>query len=369
MKRRITWSLALAGLILTGCARRGDFTTAPIEVDTPIDHAKLQMLMVPTSSEATPSDEEYTIGPRDALTVYLLGRNDILPESRDADGAFVVTENPMMIFPEIGAIRVHGKTARQLEEDLRQAYSKIIIEPKPVVVIRRFENNQVGVLGAVRQPGRYQWEPGDRVSDALLKAGGVGPVSGRGAMATGRYIKLYRHKLDRKQRTEMSLKDLMSTLGETQDGSLRETILLPIGDYQKSGQLEYNVPLEPNDIVYVPPAGTVIVKGRVGRPGVVQLAPSVQSVTDVLTAAGGLRFGADSKIEVIRQQPGQAPKVYALNGRDMMQRQAADFLLEDGDEVQVYDNNARIGAEWLGGLFSRGTQVGVRGTIGTPIGE
>lgn len=368
MKSGFHITALLFGLALAGCARTGQFES-PREEDTPVDKERLKELMQPSQNNASANEGEYTIGPRDVLTIYLLGRTDILPEPKEGEIGFTVTENPMMVFPEIGAIQVHGKTVEQLKEDLRTAYSRIIIDPQPVVIIRKFENNQIAVLGFVRQPGRFTWEPGDRVSDALLKAGGVGAMTGlAGTSSAGRYIKLYRFKLDRKQRVQLSLKDMMNSLEDT-DGSMRETILVPLGDYLKSGNLEYNLPLQPNDIIYLQSAGSVIVKGRVQRPGVVQLGPSVRTVTDVLTAAGGMRFGADDNIDVIRAKTGADRKVYSMNGRDMMKRAAQDFYIEDGDELQIYDNNLRIASEWVGNLLSRGTQVGIRGTVGGPVGQ
>lgn len=372
---RIARVLAIAvllPLLASACASRNP--GAPIRDAGTIDTARLDsLLQLPIPVE--PKDS-YRIGEGDVLTVYLIGRPDVLGVANNgnrADGeeGFIVTENPYLVFPKIGPVRVHDLTARQLQDRLRISYGSIIINPRPVVVIRKFRRNQIQVLGMVRHPGTFPWQRGDRVVDAIIKAGGVNPERRHIQQSPGRYIKIFRETASRDRRTLETKSRLPADLiaqesGENQAAS-REEITIPIRDYLRSGQLRYNVPLQANDIVYLPPAGSVIVKGTVNQPGVGYLGPSVQTVTDVISERGGLRFSAKSNVDLVRYAESNDPQVFYLNVRDMLNRREPDFFVEDGDQIIVYRSGPRAVAGWILEIFHGGSKAGFSATVGPGI--
>lgn len=369
--RNVCW-LAFAALlpwIASACAHADP--GAPIRDAGTIDTDRLEKLLwnpIPFETK-----ESYRIGEGDVLTVYLIGRPDVLGEKDNRKGAvgeegFVVTENPYLIFPKIGPVRVHGLTADQLQVELGLSYGLMIINPRPVVVIKKFRRNRIRVLGMVQNPGTYAWRHGDKVIDAIIKAGGVNPERRHVQQSPGRYIKIFRETahathVDNEPANGHRTDSLPGEIAGI-ELALREEITVPIREYLRSGRLRYNIPLYANDIIYLPPAGSVIVKGTVLRPGVGYLGPSVQTVTDVITERGGLRFSAKSNIDVVRLTDSSEPQIFRLDIRDMLARRKPDFFVEDGDQIVVYRSRPRAVAGWFLEIFHGGSKAGFSATVG-----
>lgn len=368
---------ASLGLIfLAGCSRSGVIETP--ESLAGVNEAELAELM--HEKPESLSEGTYQIGPGDVLSIYLIGRPDLLGEEDNHDGptgeeGFVVTETPYLLFPEIGPIRVHDRTAREVEAELKKAYGRIIRNPRPVVIVKKYGRNTVEVLGMVREPGVYTWQPGDRVIDALLKAGGLNPEQRHIQQAPGRFVKIYRkvepRQIARKTESDERYKLTASTgPSSAVPSSLerpnlvsRREITIPFREYLRTGRLRFNIPLMAGDVVYLPPAGSVIVKGSVRDPGVAYLGPSVQTLTDVISEKGGLRFSAKSKVDVIRQTTSAEPKVYSLDARDMMDRDIEDFPVIDGDQIMVYSSPPRAVVDFILSIFRGGSSAGVSATV------
>jgi polysaccharide export outer membrane protein len=344
-------------LALGGCVRRR-ITGPPIDVTKPISVEALKEL-INNPDMAIPYEESYRIGPGDAISIQLIGRPDVFGPEGEESGEYTLTDNPLLALPMIGAIRVHGKTARELEDELRTAYSRLIINPEPLVIVKSFQANQVAVLGQVRTSGKYPIEPGDTLMDVILKAGGANPGGVGSGQAPNRYLKVYREKIDRQERASLTLDELISRVNEDQKILPREEITVPIEDYLVGGQFTYNIPVKPNDIIYVPHAGSVSVQGRMSRPGIVFLGPSMRTVRQVMTQAGGLRFGASSIIQVVRPTSGGQRVSYYMNARQMANQTAYDFMLQDGDELYVDAHPFRVVLEYIGNMLARGTRAGV----------
>ncbi len=359
----------LIGWSLCGCFYR-HVSEPAVDLKRPVSELNLQDLLKQNNSDPRPSGD-YKIGPGDVLTITLVGRPDIIEQPANApEEGFTVTDNPMLVLPLIGAIRVHGKTSGELEKDLKEAYVKFIIDPQPSVIIKKFQNNQVAVLGQVKTAGKFPLNPGDTLLDALFSAGGVttmvNPVAGY--QPAGRYLKIYREKTNREERREVTLDDLIKKVMEGNRLLTREEITIPIDDYLHTQTLVYNLPLMPNDVIYVPGAGAVMVHGRVNKPGVVYLGPSVRTVSEVLETAGDLKFGAKSEIAVLRTSPTGQTQSYYMNGRRMMHQTARDFTLEDGDKIWVYNHPGRMVLEYLGNFLQRGTSAGLQATYNPMMG-
>jgi len=199
--------------------------------------------------------------------------------------------------------------------------------------------------------------------DVIFRAGGLSPGGRAGGMAPGRTLKIYREKLRPEDRAEMSMEQLIEALS-TRDGIItREEIVIPIQDLIFQGSLQYNLPLEPNDIVYIPPAGTASVVGRVGAPGVAFLGPSVATVTQVATEMGGMRYSAANRIHIVRPNMEDGTMTtYTVDARNMLGRREPDFYIQDGDQLFFYGHRLRAVGEWLGDLFRGSLTAGANAT-------
>jgi polysaccharide export outer membrane protein len=311
-----------------------------------------------------PSRRDYAIGPGDVLSLTFVGRPDLLgPTGNDQEGyEITVSDSPTITLPYIGAITVHGKTTDQLQQEIKVAYSPFIKDPVPVVRIKKYYANQVTVLGSIREPGRYELAVGDTVLDAIFKAGGLTFGGRTGGLPPARILKIYREKVTQKQRVEMEPEALLRLLQD--DGRIvpREEIVLPLDEFILGGDLRYNIPLRPYDVIYVPPAGTISINGNVRNPRVVFLGPSLRTLVQVITETGGLDFKARSIAEVVRTHPNGSTESYFVNVRDMMRRKQPDLVLEDNDQIFIYKSNWRTFAAILGDVFASGTRAGVNAT-------
>jgi len=360
--------LALLVMLATGCwnVRGPNSRIVPPPYDPEREAVADRVTSLIQNPEIKISQRQaYYIGPGDQLGITLVGRPDILSNDRERGERFQVnvTENPLITLPLVGAIRVHGKTAQELEEELKAAYSKFISNPVPVVTIEKYYFNSVTVLGSVKNPGRYPLEFGDTVLDSIFKAGGLTFGRDTGNLPPARYLKVYREKVNNKERFELNPEQLIERFREDDQTIMpREEIIVPIEQFILNGDLKYNIPLEPNDIVYIPAAGTVIVHGRAKNPGVKFMGPSLRTLAAVITEAGSLRYSAASRVEVVRTYPDGSQESFFLNARKIRRRTQEDFMMQDGDQVFIYTLPTRDVLEFFGNIFRAGADAGVSAT-------
>ncbi len=362
--------IAASGLLLAGCGPKRPSVIAgpPIDFVDAADREEIDRLI--TSAEVQlGSHEDYYLGPGDVISIQLLGRADILQPSTGGEGlAFTLTDSPYLTLPLIGAVQVHKKTPGQLQEDLRVAYSEFVRDPQPLVIVREFSRNTVTVLGAVRTTGSYPFNFGDTVLDVIFAAGGLNIAARSGGSAPGRYLKIYRERLTAEQTATMTLEEMVDAI--TEDGRIvpREEIVIPIEDLLFNGVLEYNVPLRQNDIVYVLPAGTINMQGRVRTPGITFLGPSLRTVAQAITERGGLRLSADPRIEVVRTYPDGQNVSYFMNARKMIGHSRPDFTIRDGDEIFVYTTLHGEILELVDQIVSGSIRAGANYTYSPSVG-
>jgi polysaccharide export outer membrane protein len=359
----------VGSLLFTGCGNtRGpnsEFIPPPSDPQSLIISAGVQELL---SNEALRMSRprEYFLGPGDVLGITLVGRPDILGVTGEGAERFsvTVTESPMITLPLIGALVVHGKTSAQLEEELRTAYAKFIANPIPVVTVEKYYFNKVTVLGAVQTPGSYPLDFGDTLVDAVFKANGLSFGGKGGGLPPARYLKVYREKLNNKERAQMTQEEILEAYKEGTKILPREEIVIPIEQFILNGDMEYNIPLFPNDLVYIPGAGTVIVHGRVAHPGVTFLGPSLRTLAQVITERGRLRYSAASIVEIVRTYPDGTQESFYEHVRRVQRRDDPDFLMQDGDQVFIFTHPARDVLEFIGNIFRAGVSTGYNATYG-----
>lgn len=357
--------LLLALVILAGCGARGPnspFVPPPLDPEREGVEARLQRLLEDPASRIT-TIGEYYIGPGDELAISLLGRPDVLGERLEDGQRFKVsvTDSPTVTFPFIGAIKVHGKTTTQLEEELAVAFADFVRNPVPLVTVEKSFQNRIAVLGTVRSPGRFNLEVGDTLLEVIFRAGGLTFGGRTGGLAPGRYLTVYRQKVTGSDRA-LTLEELLEKIDGDLSRISREEIVIPIEDFINAGELNWNIQMMPGDIVYIPPAGTVFVHGRVEEPGVVFMGPSLRTLTQAVAERGGLRIGAHSTVEVVRQMPGSSPRSHYINIRQLQKRRERDFLLRDGDEIFVYTHFGRATLEFLNAVFQTSVRAGASAT-------
>lgn len=172
----------------------------------------------PTSenSRETGSVASYKIQPEDVLSVSVWKEESLKLETAvRPDGRFS--------FPLIGDVQAAGKTAREIQQEIKNRLERYIPDAVVVVSVLKVYGNKVYVIGRVNKPGEIATGRYLDVLQALSIAGGLTPFA-----------------------SENNIKVLRK-----QDG--QETIFpFRYADIRRGHHLEQNIVLESGDVILVP---------------------------------------------------------------------------------------------------------------------
>lgn len=162
------------------------------------------------------SATDYVLQPQDVMRVQVFQEEDI-----NKQGEVSISGEHTVTLPLIGTINLEGLTVREAEEKIRELYDRdYIVNPQVSVIVLKYSDRSVNVIGAVNTAGRVQFpqERGLTIIEALSLAGGH-----------SRLANLKNVKLTRKN----------------------ETIEVDVSAMMKGGGRD-SVHLEPGDVVFVP---------------------------------------------------------------------------------------------------------------------
>jgi polysaccharide export outer membrane protein len=172
------------------------------------------------SSAAKTLDTDHRIGPDDVLEITVFGAPDLSRTAR-------VSGRGEISLPLLGDVpaaeRTASKLASELASRLRQSY---MVDPQVSVQIVEIRSRPIYVLGEVNHPGAFPLERGDRITVLQAVALGEG-VRSRAAPERAVVIR------------------------STPQG---ERVGIPINLRHVLEGKAADLPLEPSDIVYVPPS-------------------------------------------------------------------------------------------------------------------
>jgi polysaccharide export outer membrane protein len=222
----MAWGAALKGLVgavvLTGMLAAIPVYAAAMPAAARGDSGKARELppapFVPNGGQA---GEDYTIGPLDALTVFVW-RNPEL-------GAQVeVRPDGRITLPLINDMVAVGKTPSKLADDIKEALSTYIKDPIVSVIVNHFSGTfaqQIRIVGAAEKPATISYRSDMTLLDAMIAVGGLSEY------AAGNRAKLIRYD---------------SASGKQVEYKLRIDSLL------KKGDINANVKLQPGDVIIIP---------------------------------------------------------------------------------------------------------------------
>jgi len=162
--------------------------------------------------------EKYLLGYGDMIDVNLL-HNEKYSRSN-----LKIRPDGIISYPYIGEIDVRGMTVEELKGVITEGFSEIIRRPEVSIIIKEFKPSNVYVLGEVAAPGGFESKNVTTVLEALAKAGGV---------------------MDEAKRNGVLV--IRRTGPENIVG-----IQVDLNKILEENRYEYNISLEPNDIVMVP---------------------------------------------------------------------------------------------------------------------
>lgn len=279
-----------------------------------------------------PVDENYRLGPGDALVLILTG--DV-----EASYQLEVTREGFVVIPQVGQLFVSNLTLRDLDRvlssRLRRVYSGVRADgsgtTKFHVSVSRVRTIQVFVAGDAAVPGSYAISGAATALSALYNAGGP---SDNGSL---RRIEIRRaaHTVDS----------------------------LDVYDYLLRGDASHDVRLMNGDVVFVPVHGPrVRILGEVIRPAIYEMKVG-ESLADLVRAAGGFTENASRRrVQINRILP---PAQRGAAGRDRVvldvpadqfgNEDSPALPLEPGDEVHVFAVATRVR-----------NRIAVRGNVWSP---
>jgi protein involved in polysaccharide export with SLBB domain len=245
-------------------------------------------------SDLAPVSSDYVIGPEDEIRVRIWGQISY-------SGNLRVDRSGDIYLPQAGTVHVAGLQFSALDQHLRSAIARMYRNFDLSVDIGRIRSMQIYVTGQARRPGVYTVSSLSSLVDALFASGGPSP---QGSL---RQIQL---KRDGKTITNFDL-----------------YALLIRGDKSK------DVRLLPEDVLYIPAAGSqVALTGSIRNPGIYEVS-SGETIGDLIEAAGRTTaLSSSSRISLERV------------GADQL-RQAMEFPLDangrasplaDGDILRIY---------------------------------
>jgi len=285
-----------------------------------------------TATAQQPAGEQYRIGARDVLTIRVTAP-DIVPQF--SAEALEVNECGMIPLlsvqnEEQNEVKAAGMTTNELQEHLRNFYTKYKRNPQVVVKVKEYNSQPVAINGAVARPGQFQLRRPVRLLELLqFYAGGATERSG------GR-IQVARMPALGMCETKPANATTAQTATVIDEAAGPSFLTFKLEDTLKADE-RANPYLQPGDVITLPEAKEAYVVGNVLRPGPIPLKDDRLTVSRAIAMVGG--FMPDSKkekVRIVRQEAGGATsREFFVDMKAINERKAEDVALLPNDIVEV----------------------------------
>lgn len=245
--------------------------------------------------------DRYQLGPGDTFTARVS-----TPVREPRDYNLRVDDRGTVLVPEGGQrLVVRGMTLRQAEAAIQNRMREVVRGADVVLTLDELRTISVAIVGESFAPGNYEVPAVTTLFNAIYYTGGP---TDRGSL---RRIQLRR------------------AAGRTETFDFYTFLL--------EGDNSADVPLQPGDVVFIPPAESrVQVRGEVYRPAVYEIRAG-ETLRTVLGFAGGVKpSGVAQRVSVESFRPGQERRLIDVDVTDPSDAMAVeDPMLFDGDVVDV----------------------------------
>jgi len=225
-------------------------------------------------------DPSYVIGVGDVVEITMFG-------GRPGQYQLQVNNEGVVTLPNNVPLRVAGKSAGQVQEEIQQQIAAAFISTQAFVSVKSFRRIAVTIAGAVANPGVVYTQSLASFASVLRQSGGI--------EKNGSLRGLQLHRLGRN---------------------------VPIDLYKMLVDPDPNVLLaaRDGDYLFVPPTGaTFAVAGQVGRPGIFELpAGGGLTLADGLRYAGGTYAQGAGNVMVARLGADGGRQLTKLRDGDML---------------------------------------------------
>jgi polysaccharide biosynthesis/export protein len=240
----------------------------------------------------------YIIGSGDVVTVTVWGHPEL-------SGKRVIGPDGQIQLPFVGSFRVAGLDADDASSKLTSALREDYLNTAVSITVDSYNSNQIVVLGHVARPGILIF-PGDPTLLEALARAGAGPKGDEGGMPIRCAIVRGRDRI-----MWVDLRPLV-----------------------KGTDLSLNIPLQRNDLVFVPDPddAMVYVMGQVKNPGPYPLTANM-SFLEALSRAGGPNDNA-AQGKIVLARPSKNTEQVVDLASDI-KNSGVNYQLEPGDIVYV----------------------------------
>jgi polysaccharide biosynthesis/export protein len=344
----------------------------------PADQASAQRLEAIWQARAQQRvSTKFPLGPGDVLEVSV-------PEMEELRNRQVrVSEDDTIELPLIGTINVGGMDEDGVGTELRNRLKEYMRDPQVDVFVQHYQSRDVAVAGMVQKPGLYAITGrSDTILSMIGRAGGLSEkastqmifipapsssdksFSSQGSPA----VPILTAEADNgpSSETNHSAKAdaggqpgavnavsaeapvaevtdsptqsaQTSQVSSTLPGGASDPISIDFSSLKSNNRLD--VPVLPGDVIIVPAAGEVMVRGWVKTPGAFAISPGMTAL-GAITAAGGEMFSS-SAVLLRTGNNGQQIEL-PFNVSDVQRGVQPDPTVQSGDVIVV--NSSAIGA-------------------------
>jgi len=226
-------------------------------------NSKKSLFFNSTGMDQQLDQDKYLIGTGDGFTIYIWGT---------IDKQFISTVNieGELIIPDVGVVKIKGKTLREAKEIIRGKISEHFKKADITIVLDNIRNFKVYILGEIQEPGAYYVSGSTRVSDLIQLAGGINP---NGSMRN------------------------ISIINSIDSSTNYADIAL----FQNCNNIDKNPYLNEGDRIFIPKSNQIVmISGAVNYPGKFDFIEG-DSLFTILKLAGGLSRGADSSRILVKR--------------------------------------------------------------------
>ncbi len=271
---------------------------------------------------STPESLDYRLGPGDLINVTVFEAEEMNSEVR-------VSSRGTVTLPLLSAVDVFQLTALEAEKKIEDLLKeKYLQDPHVSVYIKEHVSRQITLVGALKNPGTFDYISKKRLLDVLALAGGLEEDAGEIVYITRENAKT----------------------GEA------DNYVVDLDDLVREGKMEYNITILGGDIVFVPQAGHCFIDGAVREPGIYPLKNNL-TITEAIALAGGLaNYAEEDEIKLIRYVDEGKRDIVRLSYSKLQEGQGDTIYLQDQDVIFVELSGS--------GTFFSGTgfSVGFMGT-------
>jgi len=237
---------------------------------------------------------EYLLGPEDTVEISVFRQDELKMET---------TVSPLgkISYYLIDDIQAAGLTQFQLRDKIKEELTKFIKDPEVVVRITEYRSHKVFVLGQVTNPGVFHMRNDFTLVEAISAAGGITSDAYLG----GAYV----------------VRD-------------REVLLVNFFKLIENGNMGENIPLMPNDVIYIPDnkEQRVFVIGEVNKQSAIPTGDGL-TLLEAIAEAGGFTHDANKGGILVMRGNLSEPQIMRIDAKRM--DLTTNIPLQRGDIIYV----------------------------------